>query len=346
MPERPGFEEKEFETLANSSFILQSSIKPGAVVMFSPGQALEKDLGFDFSVQLDPTSTTYRLLFGSFPGTPRTVGYPRANPPGMPRIHGVVNTFIQYKRPYYLRANHRQSVWRGRPFLRFDVRSTRRVNGQSVTDHSQLSALCDLADNNPDVKVRYACPSVWTSEDLYSQHADHTLVERSSFTDPRNLYHDRMNPTSGWHNYWTFTPDSPWNGRPNPDGPLRDAQTGEDFLTELSRESTRPSKAKFQHEVAEIYSKSSERLKSSNFFQQPSDYQQGTKGDAVIKARESVNEHFVEPFRDPRWLLSKAAGSTGIVRPPSRDDIFAIETAVDVAATARELGLVWMSATI
>lgn len=58
------FEEKEFETLCNASLLLRSRNQPGRPRIFSPGQALEKKVGFDFSMYLDPNEKVYRSLFG------------------------------------------------------------------------------------------------------------------------------------------------------------------------------------------------------------------------------------------------------------------------------------------
>lgn len=271
-----GFEEKEFETLANASFVLGApNAGRNTPALFSPGQVLERTMGFDFSVYLDPTSTTYRLLFGAYPG-PRTPG--ATTPPAqLPTAARSVNTFVQYKRPEYFTQNHRQTVWRGQPFLRFSVRSRYRLNGQPVDDHSQLETLDRLASNNPGLKVRYACPSAWTRNDLYADYTRRSLISNCAFTDPRNLSHVENGRHAGWHDYWTYQPTNPALGRPNPSGPSRESQTGDGFMEEIRRSVDAQPSNGFRDEVFQIQTNTRESLKESRFFTSKSDLRGRTK---------------------------------------------------------------------
>jgi len=61
------FEEKEYETLANAALVIEQARRGRGVRLFSPGQALEKILGYDFATRVDPRSRLYRRLFGAAP---------------------------------------------------------------------------------------------------------------------------------------------------------------------------------------------------------------------------------------------------------------------------------------
>ena len=298
-----GYEEKEFEALANASFVLQSSAAgPSTPKLFSPGQVLERRLGFDFSVYLDPTSTTYKLLFGAYPGPVTTPGATRTPTP-LPTPARYVNSFIQYKRPEYFKQNHRQNVWGEQSFLRFSVRSRYQLAGQSITDHTQLEALDDLASHHPSVKVRYACPSVWTRQDLYTQYSTKALISGCAFTDPRNLSHVVNSTHVGWHNYWTFSPLNPGIGRPNPSGPTRSAQTGEDFMQEVRSSLDSQSSHDFRDDIFDIQSGAKEMLKNVSFFRSQSGVRGRTKAEFVEQARRSTQADFLDSPRDENWLL-------------------------------------------
>lgn len=338
-----GFEEKEFETLANASFVLAAPTAPRrAPALFSPGQVLERTMGFDFSVYLDPTSTTYRLLFGAYPG-PRTPGAnsPPAQPPTIARH---VNTFIQYKRPEYFTQNHRQTVWKGEPFLRFSVRSKYRLNGQLVDDHSQLETLDRLVSNNPELKVRYACPSSWTRDDLYADYTRQALISNCAFTDPRNLSHVVNGRHTGWHDYWTYQPTNLAVGRPNPSGPLREAQSGEGFMEEIASSFNAQPSNDFRNEVFQIQTTTRESLKESRFFASKSELRGRTKAQTVDQVTKSTEKDFLNTQRDENWLVNSSEDSYLPARLPQGDEMEIVERTVEVAATARELGLTWMTA--
>lgn len=338
-----GFEEKEFETLANASFVLNApNTGANAPALFSPGQVLERKLGFDFSVYLDPTSTTYRLLFGAYPGR----GTPGANtpPPQLPMPTRSVNTFVQYKRPEYFTQNHRQTVWSGQPFLRFCVRSKYRVNGQTVVDHSQLDTLDRLASSNPGLKVRYACPSAWTRNGLYTDYARLSLISNCAFTDPRNLSHVVNGGHAGWHDFWTYQPSNLALGRPNPSGPLREAQTGDGFMEEVQESVYNQASYDFLDEVFHIQATAKESLKESRFFASKSDFLGPTKAQTVERATKSTKKDFLDAPRDQNWLVKSSDMDNPPPRQPRDNEMEVVKTTVEVAATARELGLTWMTA--
>lgn len=339
-----GFEEKEFEVLANASFSFGAFASGSAPpVLFSPGQVLEKTLGFDFSIYLAPNSTTYKLLFGSYPGPVSPGAF--AAPVALPAVARSVNTFIQYKRPTYFGPNHRQTVWPQQPFLRFDVRSRYRLNNQNITDHSQLEALDVLASQNPAVKVRYACPSVWSRNDLYTQYALQDLISNCGFTDPRNLSHSENGTHSWWHNFWTFRPANPAAGCPNPSGPRRGAQTGEGFMQEVRDEIDNQPKSDPLEDIQRIRSTAKDKLTKSKFFASDSEFRGHSKAKFIERATSSSAEDFLDAPRNENWLAhSRAIDSTRPARPPRSSEMDVIEATVEVAATAKELGLTWMAA--
>lgn len=341
------FEEKEFETLANVSFALGSHSTTGlAPPMFSPGQVLERDLGFDFSIYLNPSSTTYKLLFGAYPGPPAPGA--SAPPAPLPAAAPFVNVFLQYKRPEHFTVNHRQPVWQHTSFLRFEVRSRYRRHGRSIVDHSQLEALDDLAQSGGvTTKVRYACPSVWTRTDLYDLYANVNLIDTCVFVEPSLLSHQVSGAHSRWHNYWTFNPSQPLTtGIPNPRGEMReDAQSGASF----SREILTNLETKVTEDFLENVHKTrsfAEGLKSSEYLKAPSDSRGRTKSQFIDDATGSVRNDFLDQPRDDSWLVGPARKvHPRPSRRPHPTELEIISAAVEVAATAKQLDLTWMTAT-
>jgi hypothetical protein len=119
---RADFEEKSYET----AFLLElgGGARPFGLV-FSPGQVLEKIVGYDAAASPDPANVVWRLL-----GAPRPLGVrlepafwrPGATPPTGQLPVAPVSLILQFKRPERLtRSNARQwSHWR-RPYYRFAV---------------------------------------------------------------------------------------------------------------------------------------------------------------------------------------------------------------------------------
>lgn len=347
MGESAGFEEKEFEVLANASFMFGAQAGGAPLpVLFSPGQVLERRLGFDFSIYLNPSSRTYRLLFGAFPGHVVTPGTANPNPHLLNQypVLGTVNTFIQYKRPEFFKPTHRQSVWPGEAFLRFSVRSRYQVGGQKREDHRQLIALDELASSVHGVKVRYACPSVWVKEDLYAQYRAQTLIKKCSFVDPRNLSIANGVTHMGWHDFWTFKAGDPSQACGNPGGPLHESETGARFLEEFGDAEFSESR-EFDDSISELKSFSDDTLKYSEFFHAESGERGSTKEQVVLESRNNVaNDFLEEPWRET-WHVGRRYPDVELdPRPPRGDELEFIQATVQVAATSRELGLVWLVA--
>ncbi|MFE1646190.1 hypothetical protein ACFM35_11470 [Microbacterium sp. P01] len=223
------FEEKEFETLANVALVTEQIVRRRSVQVFSPGQVLEKTLGFDFATHVGPHTRLHRRLFGATPGAPGATPAQLAQlkMPLAPSTR-LLNTFLQYKRPEHFKPGHRSSLWpRKEEFLRFTVSESNVKGGGYHFD--QITALDDLATSlGLSALVRYACPTVWTKSDLYGVFGADRLLENSVFVEPKKL----VDPSGvdPYHRRWTFQRSRPDAGKPNPSGTLTPAEGGEDFM--------------------------------------------------------------------------------------------------------------------
>lgn len=222
MMRKAEYEEKEFETLANATFVAAQRWSLAGIRIFSPGQVLEAALGFDVSTRLNPTSRLYKRLFGTHTTAP---GAPAPGSIGLPvtRSTRLLNLFIQYKRPDLFEAPHRFSrLWNEEPFLRFEVRA--RKNGQRPMD--QLEVLQNLEDRlTGQALVRYACPSGVSRQALYDSFGNHALLETVTFVRPSALRDAQRN-----HEFWTFQEKDLQSGKPNPDGERSPSEGGSEFL--------------------------------------------------------------------------------------------------------------------
>lgn len=340
MGHHAGFEEKEYETLMNVSLVSANQNLGGMPQLFSPGQALEKTLGFDFSAYIDPSSRTYRLLFGQFqhpyPATPGVTG---AQAPTLPTRAPAVNIFLQYKRPEFFKPTHRQPVWQGQPFLRFDVRSKYSIQGVRVTDHSQLEVLDRLAGQRPQWLVRYACPSVWTGTDLYDCYSRGLLVDKSCFVEPRHLKR-----TDGqWHNFWTFDPDSCGVGQGNPDGAKIPGESGREFFTK-TKAAHREQSSNFLSDLSGLRDAVKEARSEKRYFDQPAEKigVHKSKNHAITDAVADLESVLLPTPVGDGWLTKRSAQAPQPWRPVAREDKEAIEETLEVAATVAELGLTWI----
>ena len=235
------YEEKEFETLANAEFTLNSRATTKGLRLFSPGQVLEKSLGFDFSTRIAPSSMLHRMLFGRFPGATGMPTSVAANLriPKTATTH-MLNFFVQYKRPEHFTPGHRSPLWpTDEEFLRFKV-AERLPAPISAWDFSQLKSLVKLTSVLAgSALVRYACPSVATKDALYGRFHSGNLLDSSVFVDPRSL-EDATIP-GGFHKFWTFQPSNLDFGIPNPGGPKSHSISGEKLFRHLATEIESPS---------------------------------------------------------------------------------------------------------
>lgn len=221
------FEEKEFETLANAAIIIEQIRNGRGVRLFSPGQALEKILGYDFATHVDPRSSLFRRLFGAAPGAVGVSSVARvANRIPVSKTTRLLNVFLQYKRPQYFAAGHRSKVWsRSKAHLAFQVREQ---NPDPALRFEQIRALRQLQiDLGGEARVSYACPSTWHKQELYDRFHRGTLLRSSVFISPDQML--RAGDPE-FHSRWTFDAANIRRGIPNPDGQESDALDGQAFL--------------------------------------------------------------------------------------------------------------------
>lgn len=313
------FEEKEFEALLNADLIVGSAGSQGSAPrIFSPGQVLEAELGFDFSIHLPPASRVSALIRGRFPSskgiTPQAAGHAKLPP----SVHGsFLNLFLQYKRPQVFHPGHRSVLYdSSKRFLRFEVSQKKRINGVMQTVYAQVDGLNHLESTfKNDASVQYVCPSLHTQDDLYQSFANGSLLNDSVFVSPSQL---RLQGTSGYHDYWTFRAGNLGSGIPNPDGPAGSSKSGGDFIRELSF-----TPKKFRRGIREFTKDAAE---ASEEFRKLSVWtaQGRATADSVIQQEE-----------DSREIARRELAEF------STTDAETIVEAVETASLARALGLTW-----
>jgi len=224
------FEEKEFETLANVALVTEQVVRKRSVQVFSPGQVLEKTLGFDFATNVGLHTRLHRRLFGSTPGAPGATPAQLAQlrMPIAPSTR-LLNLFLQYKRPEHFKQGHRSALWpRNEEFLRFTVSESNVMGGGYHFD--QIQALDALAASlGSEALVRYACPTLWRKVDLYGVFGAGQLLELTTFVAPSKLAD--ATGQDPFHRRWTFQRSRPDAGIPNPNGELTSVEDGEDLIS-------------------------------------------------------------------------------------------------------------------
>ncbi len=176
------FEEREYESAA----LVELADGGGAV--FTPGQVLEKIVGYDSVAAPVREHILWRLL-----RVPRPRGlalvptlWPAAARPTRDVLPSTpVSVVLQYKRPEYLRAPQ-ASQWRlwGRDYYRVERRDAQ---------HRILRNLETRAGDA--VVVRYVSPAFWRRGDLEQAHLRRTVLSRSGFVAPSSF---------GRHRVWTY----------------------------------------------------------------------------------------------------------------------------------------------
>lgn len=224
MGEWVDFEEKEYETLMNASFVLDAGT-PSAVRIYSPGQFLENTLGIDFATRVPAHSRLRAHLFGA--RTARGVTAHQAQINGLPVTAKFVNFFTQYKRPTRFHAGHRSPLWeRDQDFLRFTVTHQK---PHTAHDFTQIEAMDQLQTTfGANASVRYLCPAVSTSAALYASFAAGRLPLESVVVSV-----DAMRLGTGFHRHWTFRSDDLGFGIPNPGGPAAKSTSYFEYVQDL-----------------------------------------------------------------------------------------------------------------
>lgn len=192
------FEEKSYEIAYCVE--LAAGIN-GTRALFSPGQVLEKLLGFDAASNPGRAHVLWRVL-----GLPRPPGVnllpswwaggirpPRRSLPSYP-----VSVFLQFKRPEYrFGPNAAQyGLWNA-PYYRFE------------RSRHQHTVLLRLERNlRTQAVVRYAAPAFDTVAELEYAQLSGTVIQSSGHVGPSRL---------GIHKVWTYTQPGT-NCIPNPNG--------------------------------------------------------------------------------------------------------------------------------
>lgn len=195
-----GFEEKTYEV----AYCVELALGIGSKhIVYSPGQVLEKLLGFDAAGNPDPRHPIWSVLALPRPSgvqlVPPLWGASRAlQPPASSLPQYPISLFLQFKRPEYLQgpAAKQWKMWH-HPYYRFKRtreqqkvlgRLERRLGGQAV--------------------VRYAAPAFHQLGDLEAAQMTSSVIQQSGHVEPKRLAR---------HQVWTY--DAPGNdGRPNPSG--------------------------------------------------------------------------------------------------------------------------------
>ncbi|SFR33776.1 hypothetical protein SAMN04488591_0369 [Microbacterium azadirachtae] len=312
------FEEKEFETLANAALVMQQLPGGMPVQLFSPGQVLEKTLGFDFATYVDPLGPLYRALFGATPGAPgvRSGPFPSRQVPTSAAT-GLLNVFLQYKRPQFFDQRHRSKVQpSGQPHLAFMIEER---SSKGTDKYAQVGALDNLeVALQSQALVRYVCPSTWQKHELYRRFSSGELLTTSAFVAPRLL---RLASQSGYHRRWTFLEATPGRGIPNPEGIELPAETGVDFtmtLTETRQGLGSP------RTTTELFASATERTST-------------TRGSLRQYRKSSDPGQFREHEQQERRMRDEVR-----LTPQEHQEI--VNEAVSLALVARDLRIQWMIA--
>lgn len=170
------FEEKEFEGPLNLQLAVQGR-------MWSPGQVLEKLVGFDAALLVHdavfwarngftapPPGAT--VLPGWWPWASSVFLRRKRVPPSYP-----LNVFLQYKRPEYL-SGGRASEWSHwkRPYFRV-----------SIIRHQQRALVACANEVGRNGVVAYASPAFHSRTALFNHVEQQTLVANTHFANPRKL---------------------------------------------------------------------------------------------------------------------------------------------------------------
>lgn len=319
MPVWAQFEEKEFETLANAALVSDQVVRKRNVQVFSPGQVLEKTLGFDFATHVGEHTRLHRRLFGSSPGAPGATPSQLSDlkMPLAPSTQ-LLNIFLQYKRPEHFRTGHRSPLWsRYEEFLRFTVSESNLTGGGYHFD--QITALNELAISlGPTALVRYACPTVWTKSELYGLFSAGQLLDDSVFVEPSKLRDLRGGDP--YHRRWTFQRRRPAVGKPNPDGAEMAAESGDELLERAESEAKAGRSSQPTEYVRDIVREAEEAKKIRS----------------IVDSRKEK----LRPRERLQADLEDKAINEDLKRVPAHE-VDAVRASLELATIARDLGVRW-----
>lgn len=194
------FEEKTYEV----AYCIELAVGVGGQPqVYSPGQVLEKLLGFDAAGNPDPHHVIWAVLALPRPQgvqlVPPLWGASKAIQPAAAALPSYpISVFLQFKRPEYLQgpAAKQWKMWH-HPYYRF----RRSKEQQQVL--SRLERRLGVQ-----AVVRYAAPAFHTLGELEAAQMTGSVIAQSGHVPPARLQR---------HQWWTY--DAPGNvGRGNPDG--------------------------------------------------------------------------------------------------------------------------------
>jgi len=170
------FEEKEFENPVNHQLVHGD-------LMWTPGQMLEKVIGFDAAIFVETSSFWSALgLSKKRAGTPILASWWKSRaaqsrlsqkpPPSFP-----INAFLQYKRPEYLTSS-KTKEWRywKQPFFRFQI-----------TPHQHAALLACASQVGSRGIVAYGSPAFHLRDDLFYYTKNRLLVRNTHFVAAERL---------------------------------------------------------------------------------------------------------------------------------------------------------------
>jgi len=199
------FEEKQYENAANGELWTDPP------TLFTPGQVLEKLLGFDLAGTPNDRNPIWSILNQGMPTgiqlSPNLwpVGA-RPSPDQLPSF--AVSLILQYKRSEYVdgRLTGQYRYWR-RPYYRYDI---------SRVQHGTLLQL--EAAVGPMAMVRYAAPVFHWYTELERHQLNQEVLTRSNFVAPVTI--------GAAHSIWSFI-HAGIGGYANPEGEQLPAESWE-----------------------------------------------------------------------------------------------------------------------
>jgi hypothetical protein len=158
------FEEKEFET----ALLHQLSVENNR--LWSPGQVLEKKLGYDFSLLCNDIG--FWAAHKSWPAPPGVLAPQPANAPNKTLPNFALNLFVQVKRPMSRVRLTKKLKAHGiaSPYWKFEIKKDQQLLLENLSSLIKADGL-----------VCYAAPVFHTSNELYFYITAGSLVSQSTF---------------------------------------------------------------------------------------------------------------------------------------------------------------------
>lgn len=317
----------------NAELISSSSSAIAGLQLFSPGQVLEKALGFDVAMALPKNSRAVSILNAHLPSR-HGITPPLARNVDLPDVTYKMrlNIFFQYKRPEIFRPGHKSNLYHtDDEFMRFRVSQRKKVGSSQQTVYDQLEALNNLETTfGTAANVRYVCPSLGTRNELYASFQKNNLAAASTYVEPKQLLMSLAGnqwPAPPFHDYWTFCSKTLGTGIPNPDGLSAPAKDGSDFFSEI-RSAGRASSVQLSELTRKAASLSREVRRDESFEKVESNDKKRSEGPTLWD-----ESRLEEPLREG-------------FRNIDEKDADLIIDALEVASLAKTLGLNWIVAEV